>query len=449
MVYSESLDALLCKYCVLFDNQPEEHGPLVRKGFSLWTKAKKNLNEHFKGITTNETESKGSGIKKKRQKRPKGYVSHLNNKEKAYVFLQSYSGKQKTVPLLMDNQRAENFERNVRVLESLIKVAHFCGQQVVAFRGHRDSRADCEKTENNPGNFYMLLKLCAELGNSTLAEHLESTRQGNASYTSKTIQNEIIEAFEHEIRGRILAEVRQAHFFSVMADECTDVSNKEQLTICLRYVDEHDKIHEEFIEFVHCDRGITGAALADKIVHSLKDKHGLNMYGLRGQCFDGASNMSGSKKGTAARITEIYPKAPYTWCNAHKLNLCVVKSCENRLVRNMIDRSSEVGIFFNYSPARQNILKDKIEEYYKRNRQTDALYQMNQRQKKKKLKLLCKTRWVERHDAYTTFIELYVPLIETLEYIGENTNDFTRDTVSKATSHLRSLTEFEFIITLV
>ena len=197
----------------------------------------------------------------------------------------------------------------------------------------------------------MLLKLCAEMGDTTLAEHLERTRHGNTSYTSKTSQNEIIEAFEHEIRSKILAEVKQAHFCSVMTDERTDVSNKEQLTICLRYVDANDKIHEEFIELVNCDSGTTGAALADKIINNLKKKHGLNMDGLRGQCFDGASNMSGSKKGTSARITDRYPKAPYTWCNAHKLNFCVVKSCESLHVHNMIDKASEVGIFFNYSPS--------------------------------------------------------------------------------------------------
>ena len=79
LVYSESL--VLCKYCVLFENQPEEHGPLVTKRFSLWTKTKNNLNEHFKGITTNETVSKGSGIKKKSQKCPKGYASQIIEKK--------------------------------------------------------------------------------------------------------------------------------------------------------------------------------------------------------------------------------------------------------------------------------------------------------------------------------------------------------------------------------
>ena len=35
----------------------------------------------------------------------------------------------------------------------------------------------------------------------------------------------------------IASSVQGAYYFSVMADECVDVSNHEQLVICLRWVD--------------------------------------------------------------------------------------------------------------------------------------------------------------------------------------------------------------------
>ena len=38
------------------------------------------------------------------------------------------------------------------------------------------------------------------------------------------------------IRCDILREVEQAKFYTVIADEVADVSNKEQLSIALRYV---------------------------------------------------------------------------------------------------------------------------------------------------------------------------------------------------------------------
>ena len=49
----------------------------------------------------------------------------------------------------------------------------------------------------------------------------------------KTIQNEVIKCFEQELRGIVISEVRKAKFFSVMADECSYVANKEQLAIVI------------------------------------------------------------------------------------------------------------------------------------------------------------------------------------------------------------------------
>ena len=146
----------------------------------------------------------------------------------------------------------------------------------------------------------------------------------------------MIKCFEQELRGILISEVKQAKFFSVMADECSDVANKEQLAIVIRYVNEDDEICEDFVEFVECENGITGLALAEKIKSALQDKYGLDMINLRGQCYDGAGNMSGVRNGLAARVTQEFPKAVYMWCSSHKLNLCVVKSCDIAEVRNMI-----------------------------------------------------------------------------------------------------------------
>ena len=172
-------------------------------------------------------------------------------------------------------------------------------------------------------------------------------------------------------------------------------------------------------------KGITGLALAEKIKSALQDKNGLDMINLRGQCYDGAGNMSGVRNGLAARVTQEFPKAVYTWCSSHKLNLCVVKSCDITELRDMIDKATEVAIFFNYSPQRQRAFEEQIEIYCKENEQDKD----ERRKRKKKLKMLCKTRWMERHDAYNTFTELYTPLVNTLTYIAEHSSEFTSDTV--------------------
>ena len=226
-----------------------------------------------------------------------------------------------------------------------------------------------------------------------------------------------------------------------MADECSDVANKEQLAIVIRYVNEDDEICEDFVEFLECENGITGLALAEKIKSALQDKYGLDMINLRGQCYDGAGNMSGVRKGLAARVTQEFPKAVYTWCSSHKLNLCVVKSCDITEVKNMIDKAAEVAIFFNYSPQRQRTFEEQIKIYCKENEQDTVEHKNEKRRRKKKLKMLWKTRWVERHDAYNTFTELYTLLDNTLTYIAEHSSEFTSDTVKKASSFLDGITD--------
>ena len=110
-------------------------------------------------------------------------------------------------------------------------------------------------------------------------------------------------------------------------------------------------------------------------------------------------------------------------------------------VRNMMDIASGVARFFNNSPKRQLALDKFIEDLHKREQDSS---------KRQKLKELCKTRWVERHNAFETFLELFEPTVQCLEEIVEPTSRqlWNRKTISDASSHLRALTEFKFIATL-
>lgn len=58
----------------------------------------------------------------------------------------------------------------------------------------------------------------------------------NYKYTSPNIQNKIISASGNLILDKIVKEVNVAKCFSVLVDKTTDVSVKEQLTLCVRCV---------------------------------------------------------------------------------------------------------------------------------------------------------------------------------------------------------------------
>lgn len=140
------------------------------------------------------------------------------------------------------------------------------------------------------------------------------------------------------IREKLLRSVRDGHFFSVIADEATDAANQEQLSITVRYVDNSEPC-ERILGFLHCDTGVTGEAIADKILSQLNAWQ-LPPCLLRGQAYDGAGAMAGHTKGVAARISTIRPKALYTHCASHRLNLCIAKSCSNREVSMQHDECS-------------------------------------------------------------------------------------------------------------
>ena len=86
--------------------------------------------------------------------------------------------------------------------------------------------------------------------------------------------------------------------FSQSYATSTHIGNKEQLTICIRWVDKEVEAHEDFLGFYKVpDIGV------ETIVSAIKDvlsKLPLSLVtgNCKGQCYDGASNMIGHKKNT-------------------------------------------------------------------------------------------------------------------------------------------------------
>lgn len=105
----------------------------------------------------------------------------------------------------------------------------------------------------------------------------------------------------------------------------------------------------------------------------------------------------------------------------------------------MMGLADSVARFFKNSPKRQVALEMVI------NDESDSNYP-----KRTKLKEMCRTRWVERQDAFEIFVQLYHFVVKCLEDIsGENSASWNRDTVADARSLYLGITDFEFVITLV
>lgn len=245
---------------------------------------------------------------------------------------------------------------------------------------------------------------------------------------------------KHIILQGILEELNAAHYYSILTDEVTS-HNVEHLAICARFVDENKDVREEFLTFVQLDR-ITGEQIAESILDFLKESN-IPVENMRGQGYDGASNMSSNRVGVQARIREKAPLATYMHCNGHCLNLVISKSCALPQVRNVISRLQQCCRFFLNSPKRSGLLELIVNQNV-----VDAA-------KRKPLLDLCKTRWAERHSAYQHFYQAFVFIVEALEMIGfkrhlakygDKYADWDPASCSDAQQILASIASFEFIV---
>ena len=352
-------------------------------------------------------------------------------------FVKVLSGEQQDIQSQLDDMSTAEVTENRKKMRSIVETIILCGRQNIPLRGHRDNMLDLERDETaNKGNFWALLHFRVAAGDTVLGDHLERSAK-NAIYTSPDIQNQIIEILGHNVRHKILSKVHKAQFFTIIADEVTDCSNKEQLGIVLRYVDQDSsQIHEDLVTFIECDSGVCGSDLAGYMLGFLRAE-GVDLTKMRGQAYDGAGSMSGKTNGAAALITAEYPLALYLHCASHCLNLVVVKSLDETNVRNMMGIAFKVWLFFSAHPKRQN----KLEE---------AIGETQPESKVKKLKDLCRTRWIQRIDAIDRFQTLHPSIVHCLKSISaEGSHRWSHDSLIDSKTLLLAITTTEFLSALV
>ncbi len=354
------------------------------------------------------------------------------------AFIDRMSGKRESVSIQLREGARQSIQSKRKKLRSIIETIVLCGRQNIALRGHRDSGTDIEDAQaasTNHGNFWALLHFRISAGDTVLRDHLQSVAR-NATYTSPDIQNQLISILGDQICDTILRKVNSSLCYTVIADEVTDCSNKEQLCIVLRYVEPDTSfIREDLVTFLECDSGTSGKALADKMLVFVRNH--LDPLKMRGQAYDGASNMSGKTNGAAARISSQYPLALYTHCTSHCLNLAVVASFEEVSVRNMIGVVNRVSVFFFAHPKRQNKLEEAIQ-----NTQPES--------KVVKLKNLCRTRWIERINALDRIKNLHSSIVACFESISsEGSRMWSPDSVTDASTLLQAIITTEFLSALV
>ena len=226
------------------------------------------------------------------------------------------------------------------------------------------------------------------------------------------MQNDMVKVMALRILRKISTIIQATPFYTIMVDETADVSNKEQVVVCIRWVDDNFEVHEDFIGLYQVDS--TGA---EKIYHVITDvflRLNLTISKVRGQCYDGASAMSGAKSGVVARMQAAEPRAVFTHCYGHALNLAcadTIKQC--KLMRDALDTTYEITKHIKKSPRRDAIFNRLKEEMG-----SDS----------PGIRMLCPTRWTVRAEAFKSILDNFSVILE----LWDESLQVVKDTEMKA-----------------
>ncbi len=133
------------------------------------------------------------------------------------------------------------------------------------------------------------------------------------------MQNEMIKVGTSSPSRGWRSSIHSASFVTLMVDETTDASNCEQVVLCIRWVDANFEVHEDFIGVFMVDA--IDADTITAVIFDILRRLNLSIAKVRGQCYDGASTMSGKNAGVVATVLKEEPKALYTHCYGHSLSL--------------------------------------------------------------------------------------------------------------------------------
>ncbi|MEL7307700.1 MAG: DUF4371 domain-containing protein, partial [Pseudomonadota bacterium] len=308
---------------------------------------------------------------------------------------------------------SEQQKSNRRALLLIAEAVRYCGISGTALRGH----------EHTGGNFNLLLNLLRK--QSSDLDLFLNREDRRFKFTSWQIQNELLKLMAHAVQRKLIEDIKSCGFYSMMIDETTDVSGKEQVVFCIRYIKNDLSPSEVFIAFNDTD-SVTGESLSNLALTFLKQM-GLPLDMMRGQCYDGAANMSGQFKGVKTRILEKNKKALFVHCVNHNLNLVLQEASKNiHFVRDTLQVVHDIGKLVRESAGRIAKFKALVDS-----KDTDHHYSLPSP--------MCATRWITRSKNLSAMInpKQYELVMEALDEISNDAT--TREVGAKARSYVLQL----------
>eukprot|EP00918_Siedleckia_nematoides_P079000 GHVU01172982.1.p1 GENE.GHVU01172982.1~~GHVU01172982.1.p1 ORF type:complete len:433 (-),score=73.54 GHVU01172982.1:1061-2359(-) len=208
LCYSVATRSLYCFYCFLLGTT---HSAFGRGRCNDW--------KHYRQMATSHEQSQ----------------EHLDNV--AAVSLRAQPLARVDAALL--RQREERRSKLRRLLLRLMNVICFLAERGLAFRGKNQLLGSAQN-----GNYLGMLEVVAKY-DDFLKEYLSAYGNrgtGHTNYLSASICNELIGLVGDEVHRTIVTRVKACKFFGFSLDSTPDSSNTDQLTVCLRYLENADPV---------------------------------------------------------------------------------------------------------------------------------------------------------------------------------------------------------------
>lgn len=303
-------------------------------------------------------------------------------------------------------------------LINIVETIRFLAVQGLPIRGNIEQNS----------TFIQLLKLRSK-DQPLLNTWMERTKY---RWFSHDILNEILTLLCLHVQRELILKIHKQPFYSIIGDETTDVSHKEQMSINFRHVDEELVVYESFVGFY--DVPATDSETLFTVIMDVLIRFDLKLNKCRGQCYDGANNMKGAITGLQTRVRQLESRAYYTHCAGH--NLSLVAQDAMKLIQEIADFLSEMRelISFVRGSAKRFAIFKNIKLQDDETDETSA----------GSLKPFCPTRWTLRVNSLISIRNNYKTLLEFCDNVGlENS-----DSGVKARGFSKCLQRFETLMLL-
>ncbi|XP_042405026.1 zinc finger MYM-type protein 1-like [Zingiber officinale] len=413
--YSIEKDAAYCLYCYLFKTTKGKQAggeTFVSEGFTNW-KGKDRLYIHV--------------------------GQHDSEHHKARMNCEALMNQDEHIQSILHKQ-SKQMRNDYRIrLNASIDCIRVLLRQGNSFRGHDETEGSL-----NPGNFLILLEFLGA-HNKEINDVILKNVPKNCKLTSPDIQKDIVRACATETINVIIKDIGNS-LFSILVDESRDVSMKEQMSVVLRYVDSSGHVNERFIGIEHVTS--TTALSLKAAIDKMFSKYNLSIANVRGQGFDGASNMQGKFNGLKALILKENPCAFYIHCFAHQLQLALIAVAKKNLpISNFFRIVGDVVNVVGSSCKRSDLLKEKHSDFIVEALESGEISSGRGLNQETTLQRAGDTRWGSHYNSLISLISMFSAIIDVLEVISEDDSS-SPDQKTEAFNLLESILSFDFAFNL-